>query len=143
MDRTYVHNEHNVRYPRPVSLLRVPPFVPPRQNLGIQVSCGGVALRALPFLFCKGPLYTQVLASRGCSKFESRTFHSWDGVPSRVELVLCESLTPEDGRFGDGRQLDVVLWTGEVQETKTVDVLLVFWRDSNSMNGALDVVSSE
>lgn len=56
---------------------------------------------------------------------------------------MCEPFTPEDGGFGDGRQLDVVVWTGEVQKTKTVNVLLVFWRDGNPMNGALDVISGE
>jgi len=35
------------------------------------------------------------------------------------------------------------MWTGEVQEAKTVNVLLVFGRDGNPMDGAFDVVSGE
>ena len=35
------------------------------------------------------------------------------------------------------------MWTGEVQETKAVDVLLVSWRDRDPMDGALDIVSGE
>ena len=56
---------------------------------------------------------------------------------------MCESFTPEDWGFGNGGQLDVVVWTGEVQETKTVSVLLILGRDGNPMDGALDVVSGE
>jgi len=69
--------------------------------------------------------------------------HGRDWVSGRFELVLCESLTPKDGRFGNSGQLEVILWTGEVEDTKAVDVLLVLGRDSDPMDGALDIVSSE
>lgn len=35
------------------------------------------------------------------------------------------------------------MWTREIQETKTVNVLLVLGRDGNPMDGALDIVSGE
>ena len=35
------------------------------------------------------------------------------------------------------------MWAGEVQETKTINVLRVFWRNRNPMDGALDIVSGE
>ena len=56
---------------------------------------------------------------------------------------MCESLAPKDRRFSDGGQLNVVVWAREVQESKAVNMLLVFGRDGNPMDGALDIVSGE
>lgn len=56
---------------------------------------------------------------------------------------MCEPLPQKDGRFGDSGQPEIVLWTREVQETETVEVLLIFWRDNNSVNGTLDIASGE
>ena len=85
-------------------------------------------------------LYTQIYQQTAeFSKFGSHAFHGWDGIASGVEPVLCESLTPEDRRFGDGRQFDVVVWTGEVQEAKTVNMLLVFGGDGNPEIGRAHV----
>lgn len=45
------------------------------------------------------------------------TLHAWDEIAGRFEPVSYEPLTPKDGGFGDGRQLEVIVWAGEVQET--------------------------
>ena len=141
---TYVHDEYdaNVTHNRLPS--RVLPFVPPRQNLCIFIFCSGTALRALPLLLGKGPLYAQGHQQTArCLEFRPHTFRSWDRVASRFKLVLREPIAEKDGRFGDGGQLNVVVWTGEVQETKAVDMLLVFGRDGNPVDGALDIVGGE
>ena len=38
-----------------------------------------------------------------------------------------------------GGQIEVVAWTGEVQDTKAVNVLLALGRDGNSVDCALDI----
>ena len=79
----------------------------------------------------------------GCPKIRFRTFHGRDGVASHFELVLREPLTAENGGVCDSGQLEVVVWTREVQETKTINVLLVFGRDGNPVDGAFDIVSGK
>ena len=65
---------------------------------------------------------------------------SWDRVAGRFELVLREPVAQKDGRFGNGGQLQVVAWTGEVQDTKAVSVLLALGRDGNPVDRVLDIV---
>ena len=64
-------------------------------------------------------------------------------VAARFELVLREPVAQKDGRFGDGGQLQVVAWTGEVQDTKAVNVLLVLGRDGNPVDRAFDIVGGK
>ena len=76
VDRVYVHSEYNTGWLQPVSLLRALPSLPARQDLGVFVSCGGIALRALPLGKC--PLYTR----RGINK--QRDVRRRDLIPSMV-----------------------------------------------------------
>ena len=67
---------------------------------------------AATFAWQRSTLRSEGLANRAVfKKFRSHAFHSWDGVASGFELILGEALTAQDGRFGDGRQPDVVVWS--------------------------------
>ena len=58
-------------------------------------------------------------------------------------FVLREPIAQKDRRFCNDGQLQVVAWTGEVQDTKTDNVLLVLGRGGNPVDRALDVVGSK
>ena len=77
------------------------------------------------------------------SQFRPHTFHSWDRLAGRFELVLREPIASKDRRFGNGRQSEVVAWTGEVQDTKAVNVLMALGRDGNSVDRAPDMVGGK
>ena len=83
----------------------------------------------------------QKMAGRSKFRLRPHTFHSWNRVASRFELVLRKLVAQKDGRFGE--QLQVVGWTGEVQDTKAVNILLVLGRDGNPEDRALDIVGDK
>lgn len=55
------------------------------------------------------------------------TFHGWNLVAAFLEIILSVPCSLQNGGFLDRGENDIVVGPREVQESKTVDVTLVWW----------------